>query len=311
MKKLLLRALFLLLLLTVAFIALFYQRDLTHEELAPRYTDATSAFLELPAATVHYRDEGTGPPLLLLHGFAASLHAWDGWTAQLAGSFRVLRLDLPGFGLTGPFHDRRYATERYLELLDAFLDALGVERCSIAGNSMGGNIAWRYALERPERVEKLVLIDAGGALPRSGGGVLDITRMPVIKQLSTKVTPRFLFEHATRDAYGDDSLVTPELVDRYYQLALLAGNRQALVDRMAAMGPARPEAIRGVRQPTLVMWGAEDTWITAQAAHRFHRELPRSELLIYDGVGHLPMEEVPERSAADARAFLLGGEPAP
>ncbi len=289
--------------------AVTYERDLSVAELAADYGGPASRFLELAGASVHYRDQGSGPVLLLLHGFGSSLHTWDDWAAELGGDFRLVRLDLPGFGLTGPFARRDYRAERYVELLDAFLEELGVDRCSIAGNSMGGFFAWRYALRHPARVDRLVLIDASGYPDMPGGSTVSIARVPVLKDLMTTFTPRFLFARALREAYADDSRIQPELIDRHFRLALRAGNRQALVDRLAAAGEdLLSERIPEIRQPALVMWGEGDLWIPVRFGHRFHADLPRSELVIYPGVGHVPMEEAPARSARDARAFLLGPE---
>ncbi len=287
-----------------------YERDLSVPELAVDYGGEEARFADLPAATVHYRDQGSGPPLLLLHGFGSSLHTWDGWVAELEDSFRLVRVDLPGFGLTGPFVHRDYRAERYLELLDDFLGRLGVDRCSIAGNSMGGFFAWRYALHRPARVDKLVLIDPAGYPDMPGGNTVQIARVPVLKDLIQHFTPRFLFARALREAYADDSKIDDRLIDRHFRLALRAGNRQALVDRLEADGEdLQAERIPEVRQPTLVMWGEEDIWIPVRFAHRFHEDLPSSELKLYPGVGHVPMEEAPAETANDARAFLLRDEP--
>ncbi len=302
--------------------ATIYERDLSVEELAADYGGPASHFVDLPGATVHYRDQGSGPTLLLLHGFGSSLHTWDGWVAELGDAFRLVRLDLPGFGLTGPFAQRTnhvgarlprdYHAERYVELLGAFLDQLDVDRCSIAGNSMGGFFAWRYALHDPARVDRLVLIDAAGYPDMPGGSTVKVAEMPVVKDLMTRFTPRFLFARALREAYADDSKITDDLVDRHYRLALRAGNRQALVDRLAVAGDnLQAERIPEVRTPTLVMWGEDDVWIPVRFARRFHQDLPSSVLEIYPGVGHVPMEEAPARTARDARAFLLRPEAQP
>ncbi len=289
--------------------ATIYERDRSVDELAVDYGGPESRFLELEAATVHYRDQGTGPVLLLLHGFGSSLHTWDDWAQELGDAFRLVRLDLPGFGLTGPFAHRDYRGERYMEFLDAFLDELGVDRCSIAGNSMGGFFAWRYALHNPTRVDKLVLIDAAGYPDMPGGSTVKVAEMPVIKDLVTSFTPRFLFARGLREAYADDSKVRDDLVDRHFRLALRAGNRQALVDRLAAAGDGlQSERIPEIRTPALVLWGEDDIWIPVRFGHRFDEDLPRSELKIYPGVGHVPMEEAPEITARDARAFLLRSE---
>lgn len=309
MKRLLVAVLLLFVLAAGAVAAAFYQRELSVAELAPAYAGGASRFLELADATVHYRDEGAGPALVLLHGTASSLHTWDGWARELAGDFRLVRLDLPAFGLTGPFRHRDYRTARYLELLDAFLDRLGVDRCFMAGNSLGGYFTWRYALHRPERVEKLVLIDATGYPDMPGGGTLDLAKVPVLKTLLLRITPRFLFARGLREVYADDSKVVPDLVDRHFRLTLREGNRQALVDRMKVGRDGDPTRLRELAQPTLVQWGEQDLWVPVEWAHRFAADLPRTELVIYPDAGHVPMEEIPGPTARDARDFLLRPEP--
>lgn len=284
----------------------FYRPDVAPAELEARYADGASRFMELEGLRVHYKDEGAGPPVLLLHGTASSLHTWDGWVRELRDRFRLLRLDLPGFGLTGPEPEGDYSNARRVHVLAAFLDRLGVDRCAVAGNSLGGYIAWQLALHRPERVGRLVLIDAAG-YPKQrpeGATVLDLATVPVLRDVLTRLTPRFVIAAAVREAYGDPDQPTPELIDRYYRLLLREGNRQALVDALASEREPDSDAIRTLTQPTLVMWGTEDRLIPVELAERFHRDLPRSELVIYEGIGHVPMEEIPERSARDVAAFL-------
>lgn len=300
----------------VATLAAFYRADLPLEVLRRDYADEASRFVEVDGMNVHYKDEGTGPTLVLLHGFASSLHTWDGWVSELRPSFRLVRLDLPGHGLTGPNAANDYRTSTYVRFLAHFLDRVGVERCSLAGNSMGGGIAWLFTVRHPERVAALILIDAGGA-PRGedearrdarghgGSAVMRFIRLPVIDRLVPRFTPRFLFKKALREVYADDSKVTDELIDRYYRLALRAGNRDAIGARLEQSGEDFSHQISSIEQPTLVMWGRQDTWIPVAHAARFDAALKSSELIVYDGVGHLPMEEAPARSAADARDFLV------
>ena len=288
--------------------ALLYRPDVPASELEARYADAASRFVEIDGLRIHFKDEGAGPTLLLLHGTASSLHTWDGWASELGGDFRLLRLDLPGFGLTGPDPLRDYSIARRLEVLAAFLDRLGVGECAVAGNSLGGHIAWQLAARRPERVGRLVLIDPAGYPEEAQGdrfAILDLGRVPGLRRLLARLTPRFLVAAGVRQAYGNPALLAPEVVDRYYRLLLREGNRGALLDSLAGEGAERDHRpLATITQPALVMWGREDRLIPVALAERFHRDLPRSELKIYDGVGHMAMEEIPARSARDARAFL-------
>jgi pimeloyl-ACP methyl ester carboxylesterase len=280
------------------------------DQLRARWAPAPSAFLTVDGMDVHLRDEGPrddGEPIVLLHGTAASLHTWDGWTRALARRRRVIRLDFPGFGLTGPFPDGDYTMAHYVRFLGHFLDALRVGRCVLVGNSFGGNVAWHVALAEPGRVAKLILVDSGGYAHASTKTPIGfrIARLPVLNKVVEYVTPRSAIESSVRDAYGDPGRVTPALVDRYYELTLRPGNRRALVERFRQV-PQGVDAdrIRTVSVPTLVLWGRADRMAPVEWAERFHEDIAGSRLVILDGLGHVPQEEDPERSVEPVEAFL-------
>lgn len=288
--------------------AALYRPDLPPERLARRYASVpASRFVRVQGMDVHYRDEGTGPAVVLLHGMGGSLHTWDGWVAALRDSLRVVRLDLPGYGLTGPFPHGDYRDSAYVAFLDAFLDAVGVRQASLAGNSMGGELAWRYALAYPGRVERLVLVDAAGYPYGEVPGFFRLLGAPGLAPVLTKLSPRWMYANNLRQVYADDAKVTDTLIDRYYLLTRRAGNRDAFL-RRALVSDSFPFArLRTLRVPTLVLWGAEDLWIPRALADTFAAYIPGARVIVYEGVGHLPMEEAPARSAADARRFLLEG----
>lgn len=308
MRKLVLVLVLALLAMNCGYLALHYRRDLPLSALAERYADDASQFLEVDGATLHLRDEGRGPapPLVLLHGTGSSLHTWDGWVRELAGDFRLIRFDLPGFGLTGPNQDHDYRISRYLRTLDALLDRLALEQVDVAGNSLGGHVAWRFALAHPQRVRRLVLIDAAGyrAVEAGGATALDAGRVPLLKTLLRKVTPRSLVARGLYQVYANDAKVSPELIERHYRLLLRAGNRDAMVARLNAPWEDREDEIPRVAQPTLILWGAQDSWIPPSVGERFLADLPAAELEVYPAAGHVPMEELPAETAAAARAFL-------
>jgi pimeloyl-ACP methyl ester carboxylesterase len=284
--------------------------DLPLERLRAKWAPAPSAFMAVDGMDVHLRDEGPrddGKPIVLLHGTAASLHTWDGWTRALARRRRVIRLDFPGFGLTGPFPDGDYTMAHYVRFLGHYLDALRVGRCVLVGNSFGGNVAWHVALAEPGRVAKLILVDSGGYAHASTKTPIGfrIARLPVLNKIVEYVTPRSAIESSVRDAYGDPGRVTPALVDRYYELTLRPGNRRALVERFRQV-PQGVDAdrIRTVSVPTLVLWGRADRLMPVEWAERFHQDIAGSRLVILDGLGHVPQEEDPERSVEPVEAFL-------
>jgi pimeloyl-ACP methyl ester carboxylesterase len=295
-------------LLLVAAIAItaMVRPDIPLETLLPEYGAPPSKFVEIEGMRIHYRDEGAGQPLVLLHGFGSSLYTWDGWVRQLAGTRRVIRLDLPGFGLTGPAPDGDYTAERYVRVVAALLDRLGVERTDIAGNSMGGRTALMFALAHPERVRKLILVDAGGFAPMPPPVLFRVAQTPILGPfLLLHVTPRFVVRRNLETVYGDPSRLTNAVVDRYWVMGRRAGNRGAMLARIT--GPPDPNLagrLGELKLPVLIQWGKLDQWIPLSDAHGFQRGIAGAELRVYPGAGHVPMEELPEATARDANAFL-------
>jgi pimeloyl-ACP methyl ester carboxylesterase len=282
------------------------------EVLKARWATAPSHFVDVAGMSVHVRDEGPRDdpvPLLLLHGTGSSLHTWDGWTGGLAGSRRVVRFDMPGFGLTGPAADGNYAIENYARVTVAVMDKLGIRDAVLAGNSLGGYVAWATAVLYPERVHALVLVDSAG-YPYESQSVpigFRIATMPVLNRLMQDVLPRAVVESSVRNVYGDPAKVTPELVDRYFDLVTRAGNRQSLVQRFEQTKAGTLAArIPELHVPTLILWGGRDRLIPPASADRFHREIRGSELIVFDVLGHVPQEEDPVATGAALARFLSG-----
>jgi pimeloyl-ACP methyl ester carboxylesterase len=280
--------------------------DIPAGELEARYAGAASHFVEVRGVRVHYQDVGSGPPIVLLHGSNASLFTWEGWQRELSSEHRVISLDLPGHGLTGPDPLSRYRFADLVEFLEEFRVQLGLPRFSLAGSSMGGGVAWRYALLYPERVERLILIDAVG-YPREEPRpwALRLIAAPVLGEIFSVVTPRFVVGMNVREVYGDPSRVTDERITRYYELLLHEGNRRATRERLRQdTDDGLWRRLPDLRTPTLILWGAKDTWVLPKYAGRFHEDIPGSRLIEYPELGHVPMEEDPVLTAGDARRFL-------
>ena len=304
-----------LLLLGLALAAVSVVRlDRTKEELAAKYTTPASQFLALPdGAIVHVRDEGVreGPALVLLHGSNASLQTWEPWVAALGTRYRVISMDLPGHGLTGAVPGDDYSRAGMTAFVRETMQALGVRRFALAGNSMGGGIAAEYAERFPDEVSALIHVDAAG-IPRHdmGNGRIPlgfrIARMPVLSWIFRYVTPRAVFAEGLRKVFVDQSMVTEAMIDRYYDLALYDGNRRATMLRFQTPNSDEATAARlgEIKAPTLILWGEKDTLIPVSQAYEFKRRIAGSKLIIYPDTGHIPMEEVAERSAADVTAFL-------
>jgi pimeloyl-ACP methyl ester carboxylesterase len=298
-------------LVAAAFLAL-RTPDIPAETLRARYAGPASQFVELsPGFRVHLRDEGPrgAPALFLIHGSNASLHTWEPWVARLSDRFRVVSLDLQGHGLTGPIPSACYTADCMAGTVEAVRATLGIERIAIAGNSMGGGVALAYALAHPDRVVALILVDSGGAPVRREGGPpigFRIAQTPVLRDIAAEITPRSMIERTLEASVSVKSVASEAAVDRYWELLRYPGTREATMQRFAS--PRREitaETLAPLRSiPTLILWGEEDALIPVSAARWLAGALPGATLVVYEGIGHLPQEEAPDRSAADVAAFL-------
>jgi pimeloyl-ACP methyl ester carboxylesterase len=303
-----------LLLLTALGLAFSRAPDRPVETLVAQWAPAPSTFIEIKGQTVHVRDEGlSGDPLpiILVHGTSASLHTWEGWVRALKSQRRVITFDLPGFGLTGPFTGQYkagdYHGDTYARFVLDLMDALQIGRAVLGGNSLGGEVAWRTAAMAPQRVAGLVLVDAVGPAftPISVPLGFQMARIPVLNQMLDFALPRSLVAQGVADVYGDPSRIKPELIDRYFDLTLRAGNRRAFVQRMQAWVPGEHAArIATLTQPTLIIWGSKDKLIPPSVGEEFERLIKGSQRVVLDGLGHVPQEEDPARSVAPVKAFL-------
>ncbi len=297
-------------LIITGIILFFGHRDIPFNELKETYTDSESSFISVNGMDVHFRDEGDQTdsiPIVLIHGTASSLHTFDAWTNSLKKSNRVVRFDLPAYGLTGPFPDHNYSMAHYMDFLKDFLTALEIKQCVLVGNSLGGEIAWNYTLEQPDMIKKLILIDAAG-YPLNSKSVpiaFKLARTPVFNKLLTFITPRFIVRASVENVYFDKSKVTDLIVERYFELTLREGNRQAFVDRFKmSKDTSAYNNIKSIQQPTLIIWGAKDLLIPVENAYKFHEYLPNDTLVILDDTGHIPMEESPLESLEHVMNFL-------
>ena len=303
-------------------LAVSWAPDRTKESLMARWAPAGSAsqFIDVRGMQVHVRDEGprtSDEPIVLLHGIGDSLHTWDGWVRELSKTRRVIRFDLPGHGLTGPYKGKWLSGgESYPMLLDAkfvvaTLDALQVSHpVVLGGNSLGAQISWETAdylrASQPKRVARLILVDSTGYPFESSAVPMAFTlgRIEALSPLLENTLPRFMIASSLRDTYGDKSKVTPALVDRYQELTLREGNRRAFGLRMRVDLAESPERIKNIRQPTLLLWGGQDRLIPPTHAKRFAKDIAGSKLVMFDALGHLPHEEDPVQTVAAAQAFL-------
>lgn len=298
-----------LILIVVVYIALNYKADVPVSKLREKYAMPPSQFMELRGMNVHYRDEGPASdsvPLVLLHGTSSFLQTWNACTAEWIKTRRVIRMDLPAFGLTGPDPKGDYSVEGYLLFLNSFLTKLNVKQFYLAGNSLGGLIAYSYAAAYPNEVRKLILIDPAGYPNQDAKGALafKLARMRGINKLFKVLTPRIIVRKSLEDVYGDDRLVTDSLVEIYRDMTIREGNRAAMLQRINMDYAPDTSVIKKIKMPTLVVWGELDQLIPVSHAYRFQRDLPHNKLVVLKGVGHIAMEESPNIVAPLIADFL-------
>ncbi|MEQ8925165.1 MAG: alpha/beta hydrolase [Fulvivirga sp.] len=289
--------------LGLAVFSMLYTPDIPLEALKEKYADEKSRFLNIEGINVHYQQIGKGPDLVLLHGTGASLHSWEGWVDNLKNDFRITTLDLPAFGLTGPNKEGVYTIDYYVDFLEKFTSELGIDEFYLAGNSLGGGIAWSFALNNSEKVKSLILVDASGYPSEEIPFVFKLARNNVTSWLLTTITPRSFIEGNLKEVYYDDTKITESLIDRYHQLTLSPGNRQAFVDRARHTMQYQYNRINELNMPVLILWGKYDEWVALEDAYAFEKDLENDQLIIYE-CGHLPMEELPKKSARDVEIFL-------
>lgn len=307
--KLILFTLGMILFFMVLFLAAFYQPDIPVDQLKEKYANSSSQFISLGGMDVHFRDEGPSTdtvPLVLLHGTSSSLLTWDACSKEWIKDHRVIRMDLPGFGLTGPNPEQDYSIKNYVAFLNSFLQERNVTQCYLAGNSLGGLIAFHFAAIYPEKVKKVILIDPAGYPIHNAKGSLAFTlgRIPVLKNILTIITPISIVRKSLEDAYGNKSLVNNDLVEQYRDMACREGNRKALLIRLQNDQSGDTALLSKLTMPTLVIWGASDQLIPVDNAYKFQRDLPADTLAILQNVGHVPMEETPELVIPLVKKFI-------
>jgi len=297
----------------ILLVSVFAQKDIPKDILVAKYTNTHSRFMPLMGMNVHYRDEGNASdtsPLILIHGTSSSLHTWEKVVAVLNtpnyGNKRVITLDMPAFGLTGPNPENKYDYENYNAVIDSLLLKLKVNHCMIGGNSLGGGIAWHFAVAHPNKVDKLILIDASGYPKKNEKGSLGfkIAQIPVINNLLLYITPKSLIQKSIEGVYFNKSLIEESTITRYHELLLCAGNRRAALSLFKHPFVQNTDLIKTIKTPTLILWGSADGLISVDNASLFNRDIKNSKVVILYNVGHVPNEEAPEKVANAINEFI-------
>lgn len=288
-------------------------KNTTLKELKQDYANNESDFIPINGMNVHIRDEGQGPVLVLLHGILSSLHTWDGWIPELTKHYRVIRIDLPGFGMTGLPQGKldKFDLEFVKDTVLKVLKNRQVSKATFIGNSFGGYLSWRFAADYPDLVERVVAIDAR-SFPQEWPWKLRSLSWFPIRQLAPHIAPRPIIWYGVHEVYGDSSRIADGTVRRYHRLLLYDGNRKAMgniiewLKETAKPFDAVPEqGLIGIKQPVMTMWGKKDKWVPFDPIGlRWQKEYPGGVHKVYDDAGHIPMEEIPERTVRDLIEFL-------
>jgi pimeloyl-ACP methyl ester carboxylesterase len=291
-------------------------RVLTRESVIARFADAQSKFVDVDGVNLHYKDQGSGPAILLMQGTMGDLADWEGWAAVLSKRYRVLRFDMPAFGLSGTLRSGNYSADRMLSLIDAFMDQMGVERFAIAGTSYGGLVAFRYAATRTDRVSALILASSAGieygkppaqaAVAASGpASAASAARANIF--YDAVITPAEI-ERNLRHVLFNQALVTPLMVERKLAFANIIGRGEESIAGRKFYERGDPlRVLAHVRAPSLVQWGEANKALSPKTAEAFVDALTNAcvaERVMYPEAGHLLIVDKPAQSAADAMAFL-------
>ncbi|MAN89766.1 alpha/beta fold hydrolase [Hyphomonas sp. UBA3195] len=314
MKRLLVVLVTVAIILTAGWLML-RRPDISYNTLESVYSKSNSRYLKSGSQVeLHFTDTGPrdAPILVLVHGYSASLNTWDAWVRNLRKDYRVIRLDLPGHGLSRCVDNDEIGIEQFIASIDRVTHSLDVDQFTLVGSSMGGHTAWAYALAHPERLDGLVLVDAAGWLSAPGEDdkdpvIFKLLRNGFARNVMKDLDMSALIRSGLENSFADPELVTDEMVERYSAMSRAPCHREALLKIMSGTTlrvPASKERLSAITVPTLILHGDTDNLIPVAHAEKFADAIPGSKLIIYPETGHIPQEEQPVASVEDFRAFL-------
>jgi pimeloyl-ACP methyl ester carboxylesterase len=256
--------------------------------------------IQINGHTIFYTAKGEGKPLLLIHGYGAGIWIWEKQIEVLSQWYRVYALDLIGHG----FSDRPkipYTPETYIHCLKDFMDGVGIEKATLIGNSMGGGVAWAMAILFPERVDHLILIDCvppdvlHQVKNESFRMLAAIKDIPFLPYLVMAARDKSSIRQILLECISDIKLITPEVVNRQYQLSKIKGTTWALYStfKHAKEALRLKDQFSLIRKPTLFIWGEWDLIFPPQLGESLHRAIAGSKFQKIEKSGHIPMWETP------------------
>jgi len=280
--------------------------DLSREALLQSYSRAGTSLIKAGEQSVFVHDSGPkdAPSLVLLHGFGASLQTWDAWAGELEKDRRVLRFDVPGFGLSGPAANNDYSDAADVARLLALLDQLGLQQVALGGHSMGGRIAWNFAAVHPERVSQLILVSPDG-FPDPNSTSENTYKVSPFLGLMQFSLPAWALKMGVAPAYSDESQLTPLVMRRYHDMMRAPGVRAAAMERMRQSRNIDPvPLLQSLKMPVLLVWGEKDAFIPISNAQDYLKAIPQATLVSVPHAGHVVHEEAPMASVQAVKMFL-------
>ena len=288
-----------------------YPSDISKESIEAKYLLESSDFIEIDGVNIHFAIDGTGPDLLLLHANYANLIDWNRWVDELKKHFRVIRIDIPGHGLTEADPSNDYSMQRTVFLLENFLNELEIDTLSIAGASLGGTTSLHYASQNPEKIDNLILVSPGALNPRVRGRSEPVT-LPKPFEIIAHITPKIVTESLLKGGFGDPNNVTDELVVRWHDLLLREGQRDAQIARVNQYVSGDIDRVLSeVRAPALIMWGKKNNVVPVDLAYEMKDMMKNSlriEMIIYESGGHQLVQELGIQTGKDALEYLMNYE---
>ncbi len=283
---------------------------LTKEYVKEKYVLPNSKFINWNGTEIHYTESGSGFPILMIHGFGGSGRDFILLDSSLNTKYRVIRVDLPGFGLSD-FPKQKEENPDYIKVYDDYftflLDTLHLDSCYVMGNSLGGLMSWNLAVKHPSVVKKLVLFNSAGydmkAVVENATNARYF-KSPFVQLLLQKGLPVFLTKRGMNRIFFDKSIVTDERAQRFNDFWNREGNMKQVMSMVTSDKYIDESLIKQVACPTLIVWGKHDKIVDPKYAERFHSDIMKSRVIMYDSCGHVPMLERPLDVKRDVLKFL-------
>ena len=315
--------LFLLLLVFITSIILYNSIyfDIPKENVIAKHAKEASEFIELKdGSLIHVRDEGNknGNTLVLIHGSNGSLFNFESMNKFLIDDFRIISLDLPAHGLTGPVNSNNYSFDGFIRVINEVLEIKKINQFFLAGHSMGGRVVWNYTIDYPEKVNGLIIIgslflaneaeyrefQSGNAPPI----VFKLLEIPFFRMLLGYITPRIMVSQVAKQMVYDQTIMTDELIDQFHEIILFEGSRKAMgyvIVNTDNNFVADPKLLQEINVPTMILHGEEDSVVDVRYNRHFLENIPDIKLISYPKVGHMPPMEIPEILAEDIKNFIV------